>query len=308
MNKNELIDWLLAGDVSIEYQTRRDILGEKNLDDLRNKIQNEGWGARYLKHRNADGNWGTAFYHPKWISTHYTLLDLRNLEFPLNNKKIQESVEIVLNIPREKDGGINVAISLGHSDVCVNGMVLNYCSYFKPNDKRLRSLVGYLLNSIMKDGGWNCAWKRGAVHSSLHTTLSVLEGLHEFGRTNKYKSNEIKAAQKHAVEFMFKHRLFKSHRTGKVIKPQFTKLTYPPRWYYDILRTLDYFRSAKIKFDPRMVDAFNLILKKRKKDGTWNLQSKHKGVEHFEMEKVGEPSRWNTLRAIRIFKYYRIDI
>lgn len=136
----------------------------------------------------------------------------------------------------------------------------------------------------------------------------MLEGILEYKRNGyKYRLDELKKAELESINFILQHKLFKSDKTGKIIKPQFIRLTYPPRWYYDILRALNYFCSAQIKYDERMQDAIDVILKKRRKDKTWSLQSNHKGETHFEMEKVGMPSRWNTLRAMRVLKYFKIE-
>ena len=160
----------------------------------------------------------------------------------------------------------------------------------------------------MADGGFNChSNRKGATHSSLHTTLSVIEGIYEYYKNGyKYRLNELQKAEIESREFILRHRLFKSHKTGKIIKNQMIRFSYPSRWYYDILRALDYFRYAKVKYDNRMQDAIDILLKKRGKDNKWKLQSNHPGQIHFIMEPVGLPSRWNTLRALRVLQYYDI--
>jgi len=101
------------------------------------------------------------------------------------------------------------------------------------------------------------------------------------------------------------HRLFLSDRTGAIISKDFLKFSYPGRWKYDILRALDYFQYTKSKMDKRMEDAISLIHKKRRNDGTWNMQAAHPGKVHFVMEKAGYPSRWNTLRVLRVLKHLK---
>lgn len=306
MDEEQIMEWLLKGDVSIQYQVYRDLLGT-DRKDLQARILNEGWGKQFLYDRKSDGHWGDRFYQPKWISTHYTLLDLRNLYPNPNNKHIKESIEQVLKTSKAEDGGIQLGPSTSvHSDVCVNGMFLNYASYFKTPENELHSIVDSLLNEIMPDGGFNCRTTRsGASHSSLHSTISVLEGLFEFQKASfSYRKNEISKVIKSAEEFVLIHRLFLSDRTGKVIHKDFLRLAYPSRWKYDILRALDYFQKAERKWDDRMSDAFAMINKKRNKNGTWNMQTTHPGKVHFVMEKAGQPSRWNTLRAMRVLKHF----
>lgn len=301
-----IIDWLLAGDASIIYQTKKDLLGanEVELNKHQNRIATEGWGKQFMSFRNKDGKWGRGFYQPKWTSTHYSLLDIKNLGFPKGSKEINESVSQILNSEIGIDGGINY--SWKFSDVCVNGMILNFGSWFLPNHKSLNSIVDYILKTQMNDGGWNCQYYKGATHSSMHTTICVLEGLLEFTLSeNNYRLKEIKAAKNRGIEFLLQHRLFKSHRTGEIIDPKMLMLSYPSRWRYDILRALDYLQKSNAKFDERMMDALTIIQKKQQPDGRWKLQCKHTGNFHFEMEKVGVASRWNTLRALRVLKHFK---
>lgn len=307
MTNNEIISWLLEGDVSIQYQTHRDLL-DTDKPNLRKKIEPEGWGLQFLSYRQQNGHWGRGFYQPKWTSSHYTLLDLKNLNIPTNNKSIRETLNIIFENEKGADGGILPIGTIKKSDVCVNGMVLNYSSYFHTKEELLKSIVDFLLSEEMSDGGFNCQSNRkGAVHSSLHSTLSVLEGISEYERNGySYRLNELKNAKLKSQEFILMHRLFRSDRTGDVINPNFLKLYYPSRWYYDILKALDYFRVSKVKYDKRMDDAINVILEKRTVDGQWKLASKHPGQTHFEMEKSGKPSRWNTLRVLRVLRHFDI--
>ncbi len=306
MNEQQIITWLLEGDVSIQYQVHRDLLGN-HREDLQKRIAFEGWGKQFLSKRSALGHWGERFYLPKWISTHYTLLDLRNLCLSPDDPIAKETIELTLNTSKAEDGGIRLGPSTSiYSDVCVNGMFLNYASYFKIDEPRLVPIVDSILNEKMPDGGFNCRTTRsGATHSSLHTTISVLEGLVEFLKAGyTYRKSDILNAGRSAEEFILLHRLFLSDHTGQIIKKEFLKLAYPSRWKYDILRALDYFQYLGRKWDDRMREAINVIRKKRNKDGTWNMQAAHPGQLHFIMEKAGKPSRWNTLRARRVLKHF----
>ena len=300
---------MLEGDVSSQYQVYRDLLGKERVD-LQQRIGSEGWGRCFLSRRKPNGHWGDRFYQPKWISTHYTLLDLRNLNLPADNIEVKATIDSVLANSKAEDGGIALGPSTLHrSDVCVNGMFLNYASYFQTGERKLQSLVDAILHELMPDGGFNCRSTRsGAIHSSLHTTLSVLEGLTGFQNEGyTYRSNEVKEAIKTAQEFVLLHQFFLSDRTGEIIKKEFLRLSYPCRWRYDILRALDYFQYASCRWDPRMKRAIEVLKKKRNKNGTWNVQAAHPGQVHFTMEKAGRPSRWNTLRALRVLDRYHVS-
>lgn len=304
MVEKQIINWLLKSDVAIQYQVYRDLL-KTDRPDLKKEISNQGFGARFISKRHSNGHWGKGFYQPKWISTHYTLLDLRNLCVSSNNHIIQESVDSILNTCKSEDGGV-YPISK-KSDVCVNGMFLNYASYFKAEEHKLKSVIDCLLNEVMTDGGFNCRSNRGKpVHSSLHTTLSVLEGFSEYNNNGySYRIEDVKQAIIKSKEFILLHQLFLSDRTVEIIDKRFLQLSYPRRWRYDILSALDYFQYSKTNWDKRMQPAIDVLLNKRNKDGTWKLNAKHPGKTHFDMEKAGQPSRWNTLRAFRVLKHFK---
>ncbi|MDH3529291.1 MAG: hypothetical protein OEQ28_06975 [Acidobacteriota bacterium] len=305
MVNEETTRWLLEGDRSIQYQVHRDLLGV-DRPDLRKRIETEGWGADILSRRRPDGHWGRKFYQPKWTSTHYTLLDLRNLCISPSNRVIRESIDIVAENEKAKDGGILPIGKAQLSDLCINGMFLNYAAYFKTAQEHLESVVDCVLSQVMPDGGFNCMLNRtGAVHSSLHTTISVLEGITEYESNGyDYRLPGLRKATHSAKEFILRHKLYFSHRTGEIIHKDFLRLSFPCRWRYDFLRALDYFRYSGTEFDPRMQPAIDLLIKKKGKDGRWRLGAKHPGQVHFEMEKAGKPSRWNTLRALRVLRRF----
>ncbi len=302
---NDLLNWLLAGDVAIQYQVYRDLLDEER-PDLRTRIANEGWGAQFLGARQLAGHWGRGFYQPKWISTHYTLLDLKHLGIAPDQAPIRESISHILAHHTSADGGVNPAKTIENSDICVNGMFLNYAAYFGMSAESLHAIVDFLIGAQMADGGFNClSNQQGAVHSSLHSTLSVLEGIAEYlAQGYSYRAAELGSITRQAQEFILLHRLYRSDRTGAIINPRFLMLSYPSRWFYDILRALDYFRSVGAAYDPRMQDALDILWQKRRKDGAWPLQAKHSGQTHFDMESPGQPSRWNTLRALRVLRRF----
>jgi hypothetical protein len=305
LDELQLIAWLLEGDVSIQYQVHRDLLATEK-SHLRERIATAGWGAQFLSFRNKEGHWGQRFYQPKWISTHYTILDLKNLAISPKNEEIRQSLSQVIQKLKGPDGGIFPIGTEKKSDVCVNGMFLNYASYFWTMEDDLKSIVDFLLSVHMKDGGFNCNSNGiGAIHSSMHSTISVIEGILEYAKNGyRYRLEELQEAEDRSRKFLLQHRLFRSDRTGKIIDKKMIMLSYPSRWRYDILRALDYFQFAGINYDPRMRDAIDMVKKKRRKDNKWPVQAKHPGQTHFDMEKTGGPSRWNTLRALRVLKHF----
>jgi hypothetical protein len=311
MIQDDILAWLLDGDVAIQHQAQRDLLnrGRPFVEGLQRRIESEGWGRRFLSERRDDGHWGRGYYQPKWTSTHYTLQDLRRLELPTRNRDARASIEMLLSETRGPDGGVYYSpllIREGRpSDTCINGMVVDFASYFQVTGGRLREIVDLLLASRMRDMGWNCEAWRGATHSSFHTTICVLEGLSGFARAEPtYRPVEISEARTAGAELLLEHNFFKSSRTGKTIDPRMLMLSYPFRYKYDILRALDWFQHERLPYDHRMEDALDILRAKRRKDGRWPLQGRHPGATHFDMEEPGEPSRWNTLRALRVLRSY----
>ncbi|CZQ99565.1 terpenoid cyclases/protein prenyltransferase alpha-alpha toroid [Trichococcus palustris] len=307
MERSEIIAWLLEGDVAIQYQTRRDLLKEDPdaLSPLKARIATEGWGRAFLDRQHPDGHWGRAFYQPKWTSTHYTMLDLRNLCIPAT-PEIQKALGIIIATCKGPDGGINPSKEIKQSDVCINGMFLNYASYFGIAEADIVSVVDFLISQQLPDGGFNCRLNRsGARHSSMHSTISTLEGIRSYAEAGyRYRKTELLEIERDAQAFLLEHRLYKSDHTGETIHPGMMKLVYPPRWRYDILRALDYFYSAGFPYDERLQDALDLIKEKRLPDGRWKNQAHHPGEVHFEMDPAGFASRWNTLRCTRILEFY----
>ncbi len=304
---DNILSWLLSGDPAIRWQTLRDLIHAKPsiTERERQKTMTEGWGARLLAHHQASGMWAGGLYTPKWISTTYTLLLLRSIGLPAGDPRIIKSCILLLDNGLYKDGGINFHFSMKCSETCATGMTLAILSHFQIDDERLETLVRYLFREQMPDGGWNCKAYRGATHSSFHTTISVLEGLHDYEKLQRPLSHQAKKYQKRAIEFLLRHRLYRSHRTGEIADPKILRFSFPARWHYDVLRSLDFFQESKVKHDNRLHDAIELVKKKRTDDGRWLLQGKHAGKTFFEMEKAGQPSRWNTLRALRVLQWYK---
>lgn len=310
--KLDVIGWLLEGDPAIRWQTLCDLVedGKRACARERRKVALEGWGAQLLAKQDNTGTWAGGksadggLYTAKWTSTTYTMLLLRDLGLPSNNRHARRACLLLLDQGVQSDGGINYWWR-GRSETCITGMVLSILSYFQYDDERIEALADYLLRVQMPDGGWNCRRPDGATHSSVHTTISVLEGLRFYELLGRGKAEGTHAAQARGREFLLMHKLFRSDRTGEIIKPIFLQFAFPPRWHYDILRALDYFRAVNAPRDERLAEAIQVVCNRRRADGRWPLDHTYRGKTYFSMERRGAPSRWNTLRALRVLRWWR---
>ena len=307
MATSEVLAWLLAGDAAMVYVATRDLL-ERDDPELQARIATEGTGAAILAARGTNGHWGRGFYQPKWTSSHYTLLQLREIGLSPTHPAARGTVELILDTEKAGDGGLNPSGSRRPSDACVNGMALGYASWFGEREEQLRSVVDFLLRERVADGGFNCRHNRpGAqvTHSSVHTTVCVMEGITAYVRSRaRYRRHELEEAYASSAEFLLRHRLFRSESTGQVINPEFTRLHFPARWHYDILRGLDSLAAGKVPRDPRMDEALALVRGRRGADGRWNANRAYPGATHVPDERAGQPSRWVTLIAERVLVAY----
>jgi hypothetical protein len=306
VSRDPVVRWLLAGDVAIRWQVMRDLLRLPRADwePVQRRVATEGWGARLLARQDRSGRWTPRLYGQKWISTTYSLVTLRRLGLPPGDRRAVTACRLFLDEALWRDGGITPSTAHQRSETCLTGFVLALLSWFGIDDPAREGLVDYLLKEQMDDGGWNCQRDRGAVHSSFHTTINVLEGLREYVNASGIRAADVLPAEAAAREFFLRHRLYRSHRTGDVVKPQFTRFSFPPRWHHDILRTLDYFRSCNAEYDARLEDPVEVVRRKQDASGKWPLQNRHPGKTFFELERVGKPSRWNTLRALRVLGWF----
>jgi hypothetical protein len=310
---DEINHWLMEGDPAIRWQTLRSLLGapEPDWKAERQRTLDEGWGAQFLARQDADGRWGSGIYAHKWISTTYTLLTLCSIGVPPDTTQARHGAELVVGAILGETCNAAFYRNLAGCDRCIVGMMLRFGVYFGIDAERIEAMADNLVNEVMPDGGWNCRRYRSPKpeHSSFHTTFNVLEGLREYIEAGGGRQQGAAlAAEQTALEWALQHRLFKSSRTGEVIHPNLTMLSFPPRWFYDVLRGLVYFARAGANQDGRLQDAIDLLCARRRKDGTWPVQHKHSGKVFFDMEKTGGPSRWNTLRALQVLKWWEEDL
>jgi hypothetical protein len=304
-----VIDWLLDSDPSIRWQVMRDLTHEQAdvIAAERSRIATEGWGARLLALQAPDGLWGGRPWSQDWTDTFHVLELLRRFGLDPDSEQARQAVGLVREhvvwrggAPVETPWAANRFFE-GEVEPCINGNVVSTGSYFGVD---MTPLVDRLLGEQLPDGGWNCEVENGATVSSFGTTINVLEGLLEHERVTG-GSADVRAARRRGEEYMLERRLFRRKSTGEVIDPSWLQFSFPTWWHYDVLRGLDYLRDADVPPDDRVAEAIVVVEGNRAPDGRWPLQKVHEGEVYFEMDEgEGKPSRWNTLRAMRVLDWF----
>jgi hypothetical protein len=313
-----VIDWLLDSDPSIRWQAMRDLLGapEPEWRAERAKVEAKGWGARLLSCQDEDGQWAGGAFFPRdfdvrewrevgqpWTATAFSLSQLREFGLDPSSDRARRTVQLIGANSRWDEGG--QPYWEGEVEECINGRTVADGAYFGVD---VSSIVGRLVGERLDDGGWNCERLNGSVRSSFATTINVLEGLLEYERATG-GTPESREARESGQEFLLERGLFRRLSTGEPADEQFLRFTYPNRWRYDVLRALDYFRSAAALTgaapNPRLREAAGHVRSRRLEDGTWLLDWRPAGRVWFEMDPgAGEPSRWVTLRAMRVLSWW----
>lgn len=304
VDRSRLVDWMMDCDPSLRWQVMDGLLGASvsSVSVERSRIATEGWGKALLERQDPDGGWAGALYSPKWTSTTYTLLLLERLGLPGDNPQARAAGELLWRSGRFFDGGLTLAKSIQEPETCITGMFIKLAAAFGVQDQRIEPTVDWLVGQQLDDGGWNCeSIRSGATHGSVHTTITVLEALASHREAGGRRP--VDGAMARGIEFFLVHRLYRSHRTGELMNPAFTRFPFPPQWHFDIVRGLEFFRSIDFERDQRLGDAIEVVRKGQRRDGTWRKHRPYPGRYWFQLEPQG-PSRWSTLRALRVLDWW----
>ncbi|MFN2137921.1 MAG: hypothetical protein ACK2UK_18345 [Candidatus Promineifilaceae bacterium] len=309
----ELLRWLLNADPAIRWQVMRDLTGApaSQVTAERAKVAAEGWGARLLAQQAGDGTWGGAAWNRGWDSTMHVLTLLRDFGLDPASDQARRALGLVRDRvtwrgcgPAECD---NNGFFAGELEPCINGQVAAVGAYFGQD---VRGILDRLLGEQLPDGGWNCEAPFNSTRSSFNTTICVLEALLAYEQAGGARP-EVAAARRRGEAYLLERRLFRRRSTGEVIahdrkgNTDWTSFAFPTWWHYDVLRGLEYLRSAGVPPDERVAGAIDLLVSKRGADGRWLLGTRYPGDMPLEMgEEEGRPSRWITLRALRVLDWY----
>ena len=299
----DTIDWLLDADPAIRWQAMRDLTdaSPEAVAAERARVPREGVAAEVLASQGSDGSWHRPG-SPDWLPTLFTMQLLRATGVDRADPAVESSVarlEAGYQWDAEFRDKPFKTFFEGEVEPCINGGVLALGAYFgRPTE----SLARRLLSEQLADGGWNCEAPKSA-RSSFHTTICVLEGLLEYERAVG-SCPEIAAVRRRGAEYLLERGLFRRRSTGEVANPAFLTFAFPPRYEYDVLRALDYLRAAGVQPDARIDDALHVVKSRQQADGRWLLDRSHNEALALPFpESVGEPSRWNTLRALRVLRW-----
>lgn len=315
----EVLRWLLDSDPSIRWQVMRDLTDASDEDVAveRTRIASEGWGARLLALQGPDGSWAGTAFNQGWDSTMHVLSLLREFGLDPAGSEARRAIGLVHDNVRwmgwDWDGtwrGRDFAgnpFFAGEVEPCINGQVGANGAYFGQDIQRI---LERLLSEQLGDGGWNCEAENGSTRSSFNTTICVLEALLEYEVAGG-SGPDLTAARLRGEEYLLERRLFRRRSTGDVIErdrkdgSNWALFAFPTWWHYDVLRGLEYFRSAGVTPDKRMREAMELVASKRNADGRWPLDTRFPGKMPVEMDAgEGRASRWITLRALRVLDWY----
>ena len=301
IDETRTIDWLLDGDPSVRWQAMRD-LTHAPVDEVaaeRARVASEGWGAELLAAQDADGRWGGGTFFPRGTGTFDTL----HLLYLLGPDPASEDVQRALAPVHEAarwDYDANLRFWEGEVEPCINGRVLAIGAYFGQD---VEGIAARLLTEQMADGGWNCEQENGSTRGSFDTTINVLEGLLEYERSTGATA-EVAEARRRGEEYLLERRLLRRLSDGAIPETRWAHLGFPYSWHYDVVRVLDHLRAAGRDPEDRMAEAVDIVESKRDADGRWPLEFPY----HEELvvdlgEQRGQPSRWITLRALRILRW-----
>ncbi|MEO8285190.1 MAG: hypothetical protein ABI670_02000 [Chloroflexota bacterium] len=315
---SSVIKWLLdaGSDPSIRWQVMQDLIGAPSVEVAaeRARVAAEGWGARLLGMQAADGSWGGEAWNHGWDSTMHVLSLLREMGLDPASEEARRAAGLVRDHVRwlgwDWDGTwrgedfVGNPFFAGEVEPCINGQVAASGAYFGLTEDTER-IIGLLLAEQLSDGGWNCEAERGSTRSSFNTTICVLEALLEYDLAGGARSAEVREARLRGQEYLLERHLLRRLSTGDVIDAAFTQFSFPTWWHYDVLRGLEYFRRADATPDARMSEAIELVCSKRDSEGRWLLDNQYPGNMPVDLDEgEGEPSRWNTLRALRVLNWY----
>ncbi len=312
----DALTWLLDSDPAIRWQVMQHLEGSaaEEVAAERRRVATEGWGARLLELQDPDGYWANGAYFPSdtsnlergpdgrllgqpWTATTWALSQLRWFGVDPESSDVLQAVALVKDNASWEYAG--EPFFEGEVEPCVNGQTVANGSYFGVD---VTSIVDRLLGEQMEDGGWNCEQENGSKRGSFDTTIAVIEGLAAF-RERSEKASDLDEAIERGEEYLLERQLMLRLSNGELINEAWARFSFPNWWHYDVLRGLDHLRTTR-RPDQRVERALDLVENRKGSDGRWKREKVWPGAIHFDVDDPeGQPSRWITLRAMRVLKW-----
>jgi hypothetical protein len=319
--KDPALTWLLEPkDPSVRHEALIDLLHRpkdaKDVVATRDKIPSSRVVKKIIGSQTSEGFWAPKkdCYYPKWTAAVWPLMLLGELAVPAD-ERIKPEVERFLELHQAETGSFvcppNSQQGKRWDEPCLTGnMIRTLIKFGYGNDRRVRKAIDWLPKDQQEDGGWNCDYPEKKVkHSSFMSTIEPLWAYSEIPR--QQWTRKMKRSTNDGAEFLLMHHLYKSdNHHWQETRPFFTNLHFPMYYFYDILHALRVLTKLGYGDDERTRNAIQLLLSKRRPDGTWNLEgdwfreASASGAKDRKapvpVEEIGKPSKWITLNAYRV--------
>ena len=293
------VAWLLEGDPSLRWQTLRDVVhvSDAEVAAERARVEHEGWGAALLDRQDASGTWGGTVWKPEDRDATDTVVLLLAL-LGADGERTRTALD-------RTAAGVDWGEEWGHSpffdgevEPCINGRVLTAAA---PYGHATETILRKLLDTQQADGGWNCYAETPDDPGSFHSTICVVEALAAYRDTGG--ETDVAEPLRRGQEYLLERGLMRRKSTGELIDETWLEFHFPYYWHYDVLRGLDHLRASGVPYDERVAEAVGVVRSKRGVDGRWTLDALLPGRPAVPFEAVGEPSRWITLRSLRVLEW-----
>lgn len=320
-----VINWLLEeDDPSVRYFAMQSLLGDQvtanDIAGAREAIMMRGPVPELLEQQNEDGSWGdpARFYNDKYTGTVWTLLLLAELGADPAHPGVQKGCEFILNHAQNPEcGGFSYTMRAKSQTglfsgviPCLTGnMVYTLIKLGYLSDPRVQSAIDWIVTYQRTDDGiehapqgkvyerYEMCWGKHTCHMGAAKTFKALAAI-----PFELRRPDVSDKLLQLADYFLKHHIYKkSHQLEEVAKPGWLKLGFPLMYQSDILELLEIFSMLQIK-DPRLLDATRVLEDKRCPDGKWKLENTFNGKMRIRIEKKGAPSKWITLKALKILK------
>jgi len=319
VRQQAVLDWLLEPEQpSIRYLALTQLLGKRGTDpevrDARARIPSAGWVAEILRQRDPGGWWirERDWMEPRFIGTHWNMLALADLGVTRALPEIAQSSEHWMAKSPLQGGGVGgFGKGKGHHCFTAN-MARGLIRLGYEDDPRIRKTLEWIVQTSHPKGGWTCRFSTAGPAPS--RSLDAWEGLGAFAAFPRSKwTAGMQACVERSAEYYLEREL---HVQGERYEPWY-RFHWPVHYYYDLLVGLDCLTALGFGHDRRLGYALDLLRKKRRPDGKWNLDAvqpdpdadalqwlakhpEHRRAVPLTFETAGRPSKMITLRALTV--------